>query len=445
MSGDARPRIVIVGGGFAGVACARKLAKDKAFAVTLIDQNDYHQFQPLLYQVATCLLAPVDIAYPLREVAEHAGVEFVQAEVVAIDPATRTATTASGDRYTGDYLVVAAGSQAFFFKTPGARDHAFPLYSLNDARRLRAQILTVFEEADRDPSLIDKGALEFVIVGGGPTGVEIAGALAEMIHTSLAAEYPNIAVSDASVRLVNHGHEVLGAFSDKAHEYAARILTKDGVKLMLGTGVTEVGPGHVQLSDGSTIRTHTVIWGGGLKAATVAGAAGMTTGRGGRIDVQPDLTLAGYPGVYVIGDIANIPSPDGKTFPQLGSVAQQSGVWAAKNIQAEVAGKHTRSFHYLDKGIMAMIGRGSAVAEVGEHHHGLHGHIAFMAWLGVHAALMSGVHNRVDAFIQWAGDYSGTSHGPYSLDRSEIPRIDWDDGSDGDHPVAIAAAGSASS
>ncbi len=424
-------RVVVVGGGFAGVACARKLASRKDVDVTLIDKNDYHQFQPLLYQVATCQLAPVDIAYPLHEVAAHAGLTFVEAEVTGVDPTTRTVTTASGETHQGDYLVVAGGSQAFFFKTPGAREHAFPLYSLDDAKRLRSQILTVFEEADKDPSKIDEGALDFVIVGGGPTGVEVAGAISEMINTSLSAEYPDIA-HRATVRLVNHGHALLGAFSDKAHDYAARVLTRDGVRLMLGLGVTEVGVGHVVLSDGSTIKTHCVVWGGGLQAAPVAGEAGLPQGRGGRIDVEPDLRLDGFPGVYVVGDIANIPSPDGKTFPQLGSVAQQSGVWAAKNILAEIDGKHPRAFHYLDKGIMAMIGRGAAVAEVGEHHHGLHGSIAFVAWLGVHAALMSGVHNRANAFIEWAGDYFGSTHGPYVLDRSDVARIDWSDGAPDD-------------
>jgi NADH dehydrogenase len=425
------------------VACARKLASDRNVAVTLIDRNDYHQFQPLLYQVATCQLAATDIAYPLARVAAHGGFEFRQADVSAIDPMTRTVTTATGETLTADYLVLAAGSQAFFFKTPGAREHAFPLYSLDDAKRLRAQVLTAFEDAERDPSLVDRGALEFVVVGGGPTGVEVAGALSEMIHTSLASEYPNLAVSEARVRLVNHGHELLAAFSDKAHEYAARILTRNGVTLMLGLGVTEIGPGHVALSDGSTIKTRCVIWGGGLKAAPIAASAGLTPGRGGRIDVQPDFTVDGFPGVYVIGDIANIPSPDGKTFPQLGSVALQSGTWAARNILGELKGKSPRSFHYLDKGIMAMIGRGAAVAEVGQAHHGLHGAIAFAAWLGVHAALMSGVHNRTNAFVEWAGDYLGSAHGPYVLDRSETARIDWGDDETGQaaavSPVAAPA------
>jgi len=195
----------------------------------------------------------------------------------------------------------------------------------------------------------------------------------------------------------------------------------------MGTGVTEVGPGHVTLSDGAVIKTRCVIWGGGLQAAPLAASAGLPTSRGGRIDVQPDLTIDGFPGVYVVGDIANIPSPDGKTFPQLGSVAMQSGAWAGRNILSEMAGKPTRPFHYLDKGTMAMIGRNAAIAEVPLGHRELHGPIAFAAWLGVHSVLMSGMRNRVDAFVEWAWDYFGKSRGPQMLDRTDTARIDWGD------------------
>ncbi len=348
-------------------------------------------------------------------------------EVASVDPATRSVTTSTGETHTGDYLVLAGGSQPNFFGTPGASEHAFPLYSLTDAQRLRSRIITTFEEADRDPSLIDQGALTFVIVGAGATGTEIAGALAEMIHGTLSAEFRDLAVTAAKVIMVDHGHAVLGPFSDSAHEYASKVLQKDGVQLRLGTGVTEVGPGHVTLSDGGTLRTRCVIWGGGLKAASVAGAAGVPQGRGGRIGVASDLTVDGFPGVYVVGDIANIPSASGDPFPQLGSVAQQSGKWAASNILNDIAGKPRKPFHYLDKGTMAMIGRNSAVAEVGKGHHTLHGSIAFAAWMGVHAALMSGFRNRIDAFVDWGWDYFSKSRSGQVLDRSDASRIDWDE------------------
>ncbi len=425
-------RVVVVGGGFAGVACARALAANDDIAVTLIDQNDYHQFQPLLYQVATSMLVPRDIAYPLRKVAaEYHDFDAKRGTVVQIDPVARSATTDTGETYTGDYLVLAAGSQPNFFHTPGA-EHLFPLYSLDDAERLSTRIVQAFEEADRDPKRIDEGAIDFVIVGGGPTGVEVAGALAEMIATTMVHEYPALAAR-AKVRLVDHGQTLLKMFAAKGHAYAAEVLQNDGVELLMGSGVTEVGPGHVTLTDGSTILTRCVIWGGGLKAAPVAAAAGLPQGKGGRIDVNPDFTVAGFPGVLVIGDIANIPAKDGAMHPQLGSVALQSGGAAAKTILADLKGETPKPFSYRDKGTMAMIGRGAAVAQVKGVE--LHGKLAFTAWLGVHALLMTGGSNRVDAFKSWAIDYFGKNRAPEALDRSGTPRMQWQD----DDAVATAS------
>jgi NADH:quinone reductase (non-electrogenic) len=427
-------RVVVVGGGFAGVACARKLAASKDLQVTLIDKNDYHQFQPLLYQVATSMLAANDIAYPLHKIAaEYKDFDTKRAEVVAIDPIARTVTTRRGETYSGDYIVLAAGSQPNFFGTPGA-EHAFPLYSLDDADRLKTRIIQAFEEADSDPRLADEGAIDFVIVGGGPTGVEVAGALAEMINTTMVHEFPTLAVR-AKVHLVDHGQELLKMFAAKGHAYAARVLEKDGVELLLGTGVKAIGPGHVTLSDGSTIKTRCVIWGGGLMAAPIAGGAGLPQGRGGRIDVQPDFTVAGFPGILVIGDIANIPDKHGKTHPQLGSVALQSGSAAANTILADRAGKKAKPFSYLDKGTMAMIGRGAAVAQVKGVE--LHGKLAFAAWLGVHAALMTGGSNRVGAFKSWAQDYFGKDRAPQALDRSGTPRMTWEE-DDVDEPAVAS-------
>ena len=338
-----------------------------------------------------------------------------------------------GDTFAGDYLVLAAGSQPNFFGTPGA-EHAFPLYSLDDAERLSTRIVQAFEEADRDPRLADDGAIDFVIVGGGPTGVEVAGALSEMINTTMVHEFPALAPR-AKVRLVDHGGTLLKMFADKGHAYAARVLEKDGVDLLLGSGVTDIGPGHVTLSDGSTIKTRCVIWGGGLKAAPVAGAAGLPQGTGGRIDVNPDFTVAGFPGVLVIGDIANIPAKDGKTHPQLGSVALQSGVVGRQHDpRRDQRRQADKPFSYLDKGTMAMIGRGAAVAQVNGVE--LHGKLAFAAWLGVHAALMTGGSNRVGAFKSWAIDYFGKERAPEALDRSGTARMQWED----DDAVTTAAA-----
>jgi NADH dehydrogenase len=419
--------VVIVGAGFAGIGCAKELAKHDEVHVTLIDKHNYHQFLPLLYQVATYQLSASDVAMDIRQLfRKHPSVSVKLGEVASADPETKTVTLAAGQSFSGDFLVLAAGSQANFFDTPGA-EHVFPLYSLDDAKRLRSRILAVFEDADRDATLVDKGALNFVIVGAGATGTEVAGAIAELVRDVMPSQYHDLAVDHAKVIMVDLGDAVLGPFSPKAHDYASKVLTDFGVELRLGTSVKEIAADHVLLSDGDTILTHCVVWGGGLMAAPLAHTSGLKQGRGGRIDVEADLTVADRPGVYVVGDIANIPDPDGTAYPQLGSVALQAGVQAAENILADIAGKPRAPFDYHDKGIMAMIGRGAAVAEMGEHRHELHGAVAFAAWLGVHAWLMSGVRQRVDAFISWAWDYHGKGRAPQILDKSDAAHIDWGD------------------
>ena len=441
-AGNGQRHVIVVGGGFAGVGCVKRLAGEDGVRVTLIDRHNYHQFQPLLYQVATSQLASSDIAFSLRKLFRNdANVSVKLGEVTELDPATRTVTLADGERFTGDALVLAAGSQPNFFRTPCAAEHALPLYSLDDATRLRSRILEAFEAADRDPSRIDDGALTFVVVGGGPTGVELAGALADLIAETMTVEYHDLAVTSAQIHLVDLGHTLLGPFSDSAHDYAAKVLGRKGVRLHLGVAVTEVGAGHVSLADGTTLRTRCVVWGGGIKAPPVAASGELPRGRGGRIDVLPDLTIAGADGVYVVGDIANIPSPDGHTHPQLGSVALQSGVWAAENILADAAGGPRKSFHYHDKGIMAMIGRNAAVAEVGKRHHQVEGPVAFAAWLGVHATLLSGVHSKTDAFLSWAWDYFDRDHSA-TVEASSAPqRLAWrEEDEDLPHIVLDASA-----
>jgi NADH dehydrogenase len=418
--------VVVVGGGFAGLGCARALARRRGVRVTLLDSNNFHQFKPMLYQVATSQLAPADVAFSLRKVFMRAeNVDLRLAEAVSIDPAARAVTTKTGEVYRGDFLVLAAGAQPNFFATPGADRHTFPLYSLDDAQRLRSRILQVFEDADRDKSLLDQGALNFVIVGAGPTGVETAGALADLVRVTMAAEYKDLATETARIHVVDLGPRVLGGFSARAHDYAAKVLQGLGVHLHLGTSVKEVAPGHVLLSDGTAIKTRLVVWAGGLKAASLAAAAGLPQGSGGRIDVQPDLTVAGFPGVYVLGDMANTRDPAGGCFPQLGSVALQAGQWTAKNIQADIAATPRTPFQYHDKGIMAMISRNAAVVELGENRHELHGMVAVAAWLGVHAYLMSGIRTRVEALVDWTWTYFAQSRGPQVLDRSDAARIDW--------------------
>ncbi|MGZ4174886.1 MAG: NAD(P)/FAD-dependent oxidoreductase [Solirubrobacteraceae bacterium] len=438
MSDPDKRHVVIVGGGFAGLGCAQRLAEHDGIHVTLIDRNNYHQFQPLLYQVATSQLAPSDIAHSLRAVfAEDDSVDVKLAEIAEIDPAARAATAADGETWSGDVLVLAAGSQPNFFGTPGAAQNAFPLYSLDNATNLRSRILGLFEQVDRNPRLIQRGALNVVIVGGGPTGVEVAGAIADMLAVTVPAVYRDLDASAARIHLLDFGDALLKPFSDSAHAYVSKVLGDKGVEIHLGTGVKEVGTGHAVFSDGTTIATRCVVWGGGIKAAAVAADGRLAQGHGGRVDVEPDLTLAGHDGVYVIGDVANIPDGDGGTLPQLGSVALQSGSWAAENILADLEGKPRRPFAYHDKGIMAMIGRGAAIAEVGKHHHEIHGQLAHMAWLGVHASLMTGTKAKIETFVDWAWDGFSKTGGPHVLDRGDAAAIDWDDDA-----VALAAAAS---
>jgi NADH dehydrogenase len=266
-------------------------------------------------------------------------------------------------------------------------------------------------------------------VGAGATGVETAGALSELIHDVMPHRYPQLAVSAARVILVDVGHTVLGPFSDESHEYAAKQLHRRGVQLRLGVSATEVGTEHVSLSDGSTLNSRLVVWGGGIMAVPLAAQAGLPIGRGGRVNVDPDLTVPGFPGVYVLGDIANIPAGD-EVLPQLGSVAQQAGRWAAQNILGDAEGMGRTAFRYHDKGIMAMIGRKAAVAEIGPHRHEMHGRIAFAAWLGVHAQLLADMGAEVKAFLAWAEEfYVRPHHRSAELldpERIDVPRIHWD-------------------
>jgi NADH dehydrogenase len=433
MSGDSTTHVIVVGGGFAGVACARRLAGQPGVRVTLLDRDGYHQFLPLLYQVATAELTPDDVRFDLDGMfREHHNVEVRAAEVVAADPQAPSVTLADGGVVAGDVVVLAAGSQPNFFHTPGADRFTFPLYSLEDAERVRSRVLQLFQDASAKPELVEDGALTFVVVGGGATGVETAGALAELVHDVMPHVYQHLAVAGARVILVDLGHTVLAPFSEEAHGYAAKQLQRRGVQLKLGTSAKEIAADHVTLSDGTTIPTHLTVWGGGLMAAPLAARAGLPQGHGGRIDVRPDLTVEGFPAVYVLGDFANIPSGDEPALPQLGSVAQQAGTWAASNILADLRGDGRQSFHYHDKGIMAMIGRKAAVAEVGEHRHELHGRLAFAAWLGVHAQLLANAGAELNAFLSWADEFYMRSHHRSAalLDPANIdtPRIRWSRG-----------------
>jgi NADH:quinone reductase (non-electrogenic) len=433
---DGNVHVVVLGGGLAGVACAHRLG-DEGVRVTLVDRNDYHQFQPLLYQVATSQLPAEDIARPHRTIfREFPTVEVRTADVTEVDVARHSLTLSGGETVSGTHLVIAAGAQPEYFGVPGAAEHAFALYSVSDAERLRLHLQSTVQAGAEA-----EGALDVVVVGGGPTGVEIAGALTEL----MAALASTGRVSrPGRITLVDRGSTLLGAFSDKSHAYAHEKLTKEGAEPRLGTGVASVHADRVELDDGTSIRSRTVIWGGGESAAAVvSGADGLKTGRGGRVDVQPDLSVEGHPNVYAAGDAANVPAKDGTILPQLGSVAQQSGLWVAENILRELNGEQAKAFRYKDKGIMAMIGRNAAVAEVGKHRHQVEGPVAFAAWLGVHAMLLSGAHSKADAFMSWAWDYFDRDHAAIVEWSSTPQRIAWeDDAADVPH-IVVDRRGSA--
>ena len=288
-----KPRVLILGGGFGGVGAATSL-KDSGTDVVLVDQNDYHTFQPLLYQVATDLLETTAVGHPLRGLFhEQPNVTVHQATVTAIDLATRTVQFGEMPALTYDYLVIALGAEVNFFGVEGADQHAFPLYTLADAVRLRTHVLRRWEAADKDPSLIDDGALNVAIVGGGPTGVESAGALIELYRHELAKDYPRVAQEQASITLVEAGPALLSMFKGDIRSYTKKTLEKRGVEVKLGEIVSSISPTRVALKSGATIKAHTLVWGAGLQANPIVTSLGIELEKGHRVHVEPDLTVPG--------------------------------------------------------------------------------------------------------------------------------------------------------
>jgi NADH dehydrogenase len=411
-------RVVIIGGGFAGLKCAMELAPHDNISITLIDKHNYQQFHPLLYQVATGILSPANAAFALRDILRtFPNVDVQMDEVTSVDVQERTVTTASGNTFSGDFLVLATGSHVNFFGTPGAQQYALPLYSLTDAEKLRSAILKTLEAADRSPQDTAPGSLNFVIVGGGPTGVEMAGTLADTLHQLLRSEFHHIPPANAQVFLIERSPVVLSEFSTASQTYAKSALEQHLVQLRLGVAVKEVTPSAVLLSDGSEIPAKTVIWAAGIKASDVPSKAPLPKRPDGRLNVQPDLTLRGFDDVYVLGDLANATGPDGKPLPQLAAVAQQAGKHCANNILASIQGEPTTPFNYSDRGILAMIGRNAAIAELGKSHHEITGRFAFVAWLGVHATLLTTMRAELEAIIEWAWEYFTRSHAGQLIDR----------------------------
>ena len=405
---EQRPTVVVLGGGFGGIGAVRKLS-DADADVILVDQHDYHTFQPLLYQVATDLLENAAVGHPLRDLFhDQPNARVHQGRVTSVDVEKRVVEFADRAALEYDYLVLALGATVNFFGTEGAAEHGFPMYTLADAVRLKDHVLERWEAADRDPAVVDDGALNVVVVGGGPTGVESVGALAELYRSNFAEDFPDIPQGKARLILVEAGPTVFAMFKQDIRDYTKRALEKRGVEVVVGESVTSVTPSRVTLRSGKVLEAHTLVWGAGLEASAIAATLPVSLERGNRVPVGPDLSLEGRPEVYVVGDAAWIvDTKTGDVLPQLGSVALQAGEWAGENIARRIEGHETKPFVYKDKGTMATIGRGAAVVQF-RRGRTMKGKAASLAWGSVHLALLSTGEDRAKAVIDWT--WAGLTH-----------------------------------
>jgi NADH dehydrogenase len=415
-----RPQVVIVGAGFGGLAAARGLAKAPV-EVTIVDQANFTTFQPLLYQVATAGLNAADVAHPVRGLFhKQSNVTFRRGTVTGVDWDKRhvvldgeVGPTADGaGELPFDHLIVAVGAVATWFGVPGAERHGLPLYTLEDAVTVRNHVVERFEAADADPELVDHGHLTFVVVGGGPTGVEMAGALAELFAVVFRRDYPRLDIARARVALVETRDNLLAPFHASSQRHAAATLRARGVEVRLGESVDEVAGDHVRFVSGEVLATQTVIWAAGVRPHPLAEALGLETTRGGRIAVGPDLAVPDRPGVWAVGDVAGAPGRrEGELLPQLAPVAMQSGGHVAKQIARLHEGKDTQPFRFFDRGTMATIGRRAAITELPGGVR-LHGTLAWLAWLGLHLLYVAGTRNRASVLLNWAWGYLTWDRGP---------------------------------
>jgi NADH dehydrogenase len=395
-----RPRVVIVGAGFGGLWAARALEKQPV-DVLLVDRNNYHTFYPLLYQVAAAEIGPTAIAYPVRSILRGTGGRFRMADVQGLDLDHNRVLTSTGPiEY--DVLIVGIGSVPRFFGVEGAREYAFPLRTMDEAIPLRHHILARFERAARAESTNRKGSLTFVIVGGGPTGVEYAAALAELVHGPLHPDFPDIAERDPAVVLVEAGARVLAGMPDRLSDYACARLRKRGVDVRLDSTVTRIEPDRVTFADGSVISTQTVVWTAGIGGDPVVASWGLPTGSAGRVPVGLDLSVPGHPNVFVVGDLAYV-EEEGQPLPQVAPVAMQQGTLAGQNAARLLRGESLESFRFKDPGMLAVIGRYAAVADLSFGT--FTGFVAWLFWLAIHIAKLIGFRNRALVLVNWAWNY----------------------------------------
>lgn len=402
--GSPRKRVVIVGAGFGGLNAAKGLGSQPGVDVVLVDRRNHHLFQPLLYQVATAALSPADIAVPIRaEVSGYPNVEVHLGEVTRVDLANRV-VAGGGQELTYDYLILACGAMHSYFGHPEWEQHAPGLKTLEQATEIRYRILSAFEQAETSTDLAEREALlTFVVVGGGPTGVELAGALAEISQTVLVKDFRHIDPRQTRVVLVEAGPRILTMFAEELSARATRDLQELGVDVRLNTRVTHVDAAGVTLGE-LRLPARTVLWGAGVEPSKLNRALGVEVDRAGRVLVGPDLALAAHPEVFVIGDQAHAAGADGQPLPGLAPVAMQAGRSVAANVLRDLRGKPRVPFSYLDKGQMATIGKSKAILEAGNLRLG--GLIAWLGWLFIHVLFLIGFRNRLAVISGWAWAYA---------------------------------------
>ena len=401
---DARtPRVVIVGGGFGGLKAAEALAK-LPVQITLVDRKNHHTFQPLLYQVATAGLSPAEIAAPIRGIlGRYDNVEVLLGEATGVDVNARTLQLHGFD-LPYDYLIIAAGSSHAYFGHDDWEPLAPGLKTLEDALEMRRRVLLAYELAEREAMLTGTHMpLNFVVVGGGPTGVELAGTLGEIARKSLGDEFKHIDPTKTRILLVEAGPAVLAAYPADLQQSALRQLKKLGVEVRLNSMVTEVREGEIRVGD-EIMPATVILWAAGVSASPLGRALGAPTDRAGRVLVNPDLSVPGHPEVFVVGDLASITYDDGKAVPGLAPAAMQEGKWAGRQIKNDLAGKPREPFHYVDKGTLATIGRAAAVADLPWGIH-ISGFFAWLAWLFIHIFFLIGFRNRLAVMFDWAWSY----------------------------------------
>jgi NADH:quinone reductase (non-electrogenic) len=394
------PRVVIVGAGFGGLSAAQHLARAPV-EVVLIDRHNYHLFQPLLYQVATAALSPADIAAPIRHVLrDQKNATMVLDELIGVDAAARTAQLREGGVLRFDYLVLATGSVYSYFGHADWPRYAPGLKSIDDATDIRRRVLLAFEKAETtDDAEARQRLMTFVLVGAGPTGVEMAGALAELARAALAEDFRRINPRAARILLIEAGPRILAGFPDKLAAFAANSLRRMGVELLLDTKIETIDANGV-IANGERIAAATVVWCAGVAATPVAQWLGAEAGRGGMVKVEPDLSVPGHPEIFVIGDAALVLDRNDKPLPGVAPVAKQQGRYVAKLIEARVAGRPPPApFRYRDQGALATIGRSSAIADLPFVK--LTGWLAWVLWGIVHIYFLIGFRNRLSVFVNW--------------------------------------------